>query len=159
MPDTSLKAAVEAMAPGEVRTFRVAAGEGVLALRRHLGTTAHRAWGQGSYRTTVSADAVTLRRLERPVRTPPPAAPLPHAVGKVHTAASAFLTREQAAAWLAPYFPGGITAEQLRRHAARHTGPRHYRNGKVALYTPEDLAAWVQARIRPARTDPPHQAA
>ena len=57
--------------------------------------------------------------------------------------------REQAAAWLSRYFPGGITAEQLARLDAKKRGPRRFRVGRTAVYFEADLSDWLRVRFRP----------
>lgn len=139
---------LEAMEVGEAWTFAVPCGERPADLRRRLCVLAHRAWGKRCYRSAVLDGAVRLTRVsDDEEEAPPPALPpLPAPQG----GNPRFLTRAQAAERLAPYFPGGITAAHLRGLAARKTGPRYYKNGAAAIYRPEDLDAWVLARVRPA---------
>lgn len=144
------QAAIGHMAVGEARTFPVLAGGSPADLRRRLCVLAHRAWGKGSYRSALLEGGVRLTRAPPGgANSPPIPAPIP---APPPTTGARFLTREQAAERLAPYFPGGITAAQLRGFAARKTGPRYYKNGSAAIYRPGDLDAWVLARVRPAGT-------
>lgn len=142
------RAAIEHMQVGEARTFPVLTGESPADLRCRLCVLAHRAWGKAAYQTALLESAVRLTRASPDGAGPPPT-PAPFAAPPPTTGAARFLTREQAAERLAPYFPGGITAAQLRGFAARKTGPRYYKNGSAVIYRPEDLDAWVLGRVRP----------
>lgn len=124
--------------------FAAPPGGDMAAFRRRLCVLAHRAWGKGAYRTETLGSTVRVTRIEPIAAAAPPPPPADPGPGP-----RTYLTREQAAAWLSPYFPGGLTAERLRGFSARGTGPRYLRNGRTPLYTPEDLAAWIRARLRP----------
>lgn len=145
------RAVIGQMGVGDARTFPVLTGESPANLRRRLCVLAHRAWGKGAYQSVLLEGAVRLTRAS-PDKAKSPPTPAPIAAPPPGPGAARFLTREQAAERLAPYFPGGITAAQLRGFAARKTGPRYYKNGAAAIYRPEDLDAWVLARVRPAAT-------
>jgi hypothetical protein len=61
-----------------------------------------------------------------------------------------YLNRHEAGAYLRERFGFG-SAKSLAVLACKGGGPLFRKMGKLALYTPDDLKAWVQAKMTPAR--------
>jgi predicted DNA-binding transcriptional regulator AlpA len=49
----------------------------------------------------------------------------------------------------------GLAARTLETYRRSGRGPRYVKIGRRALYAPEDLAAWVEARKRSRTTEEP----
>lgn len=149
MPNLSQRERFASVAPGDPPlSFPTQPGEDILDLRRRLCLAAHRAWGKGSYRTAMVGDTVRISRIDPERPEPPKLVRLP---AMAASEAERLLSRQEAAEWLSPYFPGGgITAVQLQRHAGKGTGPRYLRNGRTPIYRTADLVDWLSQRLRPA---------
>ena len=153
--DPALGEAVRAMRVGETRAFPVPEGKTARDLSVRLSNWAIRAWGAGSHTVATAGSDVRITRLlpgaAKPFRAPHArerAEPLPRPV------APGGMGREQAAAWLSRYIPGGITAEQLARLDAKGRGPVRYRAGRTAVYFEADLSDWLRVRFRLAGGPP-----
>ena len=44
----------------------------------------------------------------------------------------------------------GLKPQTLRKLKHQHKGPTAYKNGRLTVYYPDDLDAWLQSRLEPA---------
>lgn len=147
--DSAIGDAVRAMKIGDTRAFPVPPDRTAHELRLRLSVWAIRAWGSGSYSTTIAADEVQVTRLPLRHAEPSRATPPPQDAERLPASVPlGGMDRKQAAAWLARYIPGGVTADQLKRLDAKGHGPRRYRVGRASVYFATDLDLWLRVRFR-----------
>jgi len=155
----AIRVALHGLAVNRGVDFAVPAGEPSRKFLQRVCVAAHRELGKGRYRASVIGTTVQVTHIDpadlAPAAAIPAAPPVPANDDDRDDAVPAgpsddlLLTRKQAADYLKPWFPQGITAEQIRAFCNAGQGPAGVRNGRYVLHRVGALRAWAAGRLRP----------
>lgn len=162
--NNAIRRALVGMIVGESTEFACPDGEHPRKFMMRACWLAHSIFGKGRYKsstkdgtvriTYVPAQAGVAQEAVGPIITPnsPPGAANDAACAPAAAVApndDKLLTRKQAVEFLAPWFPQGLTAEQLRAFCNTGRGPDAVRNGRYTLHRVGALRAWIAQRLQP----------
>lgn len=145
--------------PGASIVLDVPAGEALRKFSVRVACQTHVIFGRGNYRTTTAGGKVEVTRVSKPsAQLAAKAKAVPQAAANDDQRAIAplpatdddkLLTRKQAVEFLAPWFPQGLSVEQLRAFCHTGRGPAGFKNGRYVLHRVGDLRSWIAERLQP----------